>query len=594
MANERLGSLRKRMKEEGIDAYYIPSSDYHDSEYVEDFFQCMQYVSGFTGNDGTLVVTDDFCGLWTDGRYFIQAAAELPGQETELMKMGEPDVPTIEEFFVSEIPEGGVLGFDGRVVNAEEGRQFEKLLAPKGITLKTDVDLVGDIWKGRPVLEAPKCWVLPLEYAGESFGDKAARLRDAMRKAGATVHVLSSLDDIAWLTNLRKVGRESIVAPAHMIITDDSIRLFIDSSSFTPEVAEYLDSNGVEVCDYGKIYDAVSELSGEKILVEPWKVSLLLMRTIPEDNIVIEAMNPTTMMKAAKIPAEQENMRKANLRDGVALTKFIFWMKDHAGDGLMETEADKRLEEFRKEQWGYICPSFDTISAYGPNAAMPHYHADGVKTDAKILPEGLYLIDSGGEYPDGTTDVTRTIAVGPVTDEEKLHCTLVLKAMLALANSKFLYGCRGANLDYAAREPIWKYGLDYNHGTGHGVGYVSNCHERPNNFRWRIVNLETANCVLEEGMVTSDEPGIYIEGSHGVRTENLLLCKKAEKNEYGQFMEFETLTFAPIDLETIDISLLEPHEIKELNDYHAEVFEKLSPYFEGEELERLRDATRAV
>ncbi len=595
MANVRLEKLRALMEAHNMDAYYVPSSDFHDSEYVEDFFRCRAYVSGFTGSAGTLVVTKDFAGVWTDGRYFVQAKKELDGQDVELMKMGEEDVPTINAFLAEKLPEGGVLGMDGRVVNTGIGRSFEKIVARKNGSMAIRHDLVGEIWETRPELEAPAVWVLKEEFSGESTQSKVTRLRAEMEEKGAELHVISTLDDIAWLLNIRKATTDGNVLPtAHVMVTKDSLRLFINSSRCSEEVMAYFAENDIQVEDYEGIYDAVAAVKGQKILLEPDKVNYALSSSIDASNAVIEAMNPTSLMKAVKNPVEVENLRKCHIKDGVALTKFIYWLKKNVGKiELSETEAAEKLEEFRKEQEGYIGPSFDTISAFGPNAAMCHYHATK-ENESMVEANGFYLVDSGGQYYDGTTDVTRTIVVGPATDEMKKHFTWVMMGTLRLANAKFLYGCRGMNLDYQARGALWQQGLDFNHGTGHGVGFLSSVHERPNGIRWKIVPERMDSCILDEGMFQSDEPGLYIEGSHGIRTENLLICHKAEKNMYGQFMNFETLTFTPIDLDGVDISVMEPSDVRMLNAYHKECYEKLSPYMTEEENEWLKEATRAI
>ncbi len=595
MANEKLLKLRVLMAEHGMDAYYVPSSDFHDSEYVEDFFRCRAYVSGFTGSAGTLVVTKDFAGVWTDGRYFVQAKKELTGQDVELMKMGEEGVPTIKEFLADKLPEGGVLGMDGRVVNTGTGRGFEKIVEKKNGTMAIRHDLVGEIWEARPELEAPVVWVLKEEFSGESTQSKVARLRAEMEEKGADLHVISTLDDIAWLLNIRKETTDGNVLPtAHVMVTKDSLRLFINSSRCSDEVMAYFAENGIQVECYEGIYDAVAAVKDQKILLEPNKVNYALSASIDASNTVIEAMNPTSMMKAVKNPVEVENLRKCHIKDGVALTKFIYWLKKNVGKiELSETEAAEKLEEFRKAQEGYLGPSFDTISAFGPNAAMCHYHATK-ENESMVEANGFYLVDSGGQYYDGTTDVTRTIVVGPVTDEMKKHFTWVMMGTLRLANAKFLLGCRGMNLDYQARGALWQQGLDFNHGTGHGVGFLSSVHERPNGIRWKIVPERMDSCILDEGMFQSDEPGLYIEGSHGIRTENLLICHRAEKNMYGQFMNFETLTFTPIDLDGVDISVMEPSDVRMLNAYHKECYEKLSPYMTEEENDWLKDATRPI
>lgn len=595
MANERLAKLRELMMREHMDAYYIPSSDFHDSEYVEDYFRCREFVSGFTGSAGTMVVTKDFAGLWTDGRYFVQAKKQLAGQDVELMKMGEEGVPTISEFLKANLPDGGVLGMDGRVVNTGIGRDFEKIVKDKGGALAIDHDLVGEIWSERPVLEAPKVWVLGDHYAGESVTSKVQRLRDEMKKHGADLHVISTLDDIAWLLNIRKESSDGNVLPtAYVMVTMDRIRLFINDANCDGTVKAYFAANGIDMEPYENIYEAVAAVRGQKIILEPDKLNFALLSSVDSGNELMEMMNPTSMMKAVKNPVEIENLRKAHIKDGVALTKFIYWIKRNVGKmDITETEAADRLEEFRREQDGYLGSSFDTISAYGANAAMCHYHATK-EEESPILADGLYLVDSGGQYYEGTTDVTRTIAVGPVTEEMKRHFTWVLMGTLRLSAAKFLYGCRGMNLDYQARAALWQNALDFNHGTGHGVGYLSTVHERPNGIRWRIVPERQDSCVLEEGMFVSDEPGLYIEGSHGIRTENLLICRKAEKNMYGQFMNFETLTFAPIDLDAVDISVMEPSDVRLLNEYHKQVYEKLSPYMTEEENGWLKEATKAI
>ena len=595
MANERLRELRTLMKVRNVDAYYVPSSDFHDSEYVEDYFKCRAFLSGFTGSAGTMVITQAFSGMWTDGRYFVQAKKELEGQDTRLMAMGEEGVPTIEEYLMDHMPEGGVLGFDGRVVNAAQGRKFETMMAEKHATLSVGDDLAGEVWDERPILPAPEVWALDVKYAGETVAEKLSRLRAAMKEKDATVHILSSLDDVAWLFNIRKNSDDgNVLAPAFALITEDTARLFIASRKFSPELRAYFEKNHVTIEKYDAIYDAVAELKNETVLLEPEKVNFALYKKIDASNRIVEAMNPTSLMKAVKNPVEMENLRKAHLKDGVALTKFLYWMKKNAGKvALTETEAAERLEDYRKAGEGYLGPSFTTISAFGSNAAMCHYHATK-EQESPVETDGFYLVDSGGQYYEGTTDITRTIVVGPLTEEEKEHFTITAMGTLRLGNAKFLHGCIGINLDYLARQAFWERGLDFNHGTGHGVGYLLNVHERPNGFRWKMVPERMENAVLEEGMLTSDEPGIYIEGSHGIRTENLMLCRKAEKNMYGQFMRFEFVTMVPIDLDGIDTQYMTEKDVELLNNYHKEVYEKISPYLEGDEKEWLKEATRTI
>ncbi|HIX14170.1 MAG TPA: aminopeptidase P family protein [Candidatus Hungatella pullicola] len=595
MIQERINRLRQLMEQEGIDAYLVPTADFHESEYVGEYFKCRKFITGFTGSAGTAVITKEEACLWTDGRYFVQAAKELEGTGVNLQKMGQEGVPTVEEYLKKSLPENGTLGFDGRVVNYQMGRSLEEFLQDKNISVSWEEDLIGQVWEERPSLSAEKVWILKEEYAGRSAAEKIEDLREVMRKERATVHILTTLDDIVWLLNIR--GNDVACNPvvlSYALITLDKFYLFINEEVLDQQVKEYLKETGVTVCPYDKVYYEVSRLKGEKVLLESSRVNYSILRNLDSSNQIIDRMNPTAFAKSVKNPVEIENMKKAHIKDGVAMTKFIYWLKHNIGKiQITEVSAQKYLDHLRFLQPGNLGLSFPTISAYGSNAAMCHYSATE-ENDTVIMPKGLYLVDSGGQYYEGTTDVTRTIAMGPVTQEEREHFTLSVISMLRLAAVKFLYGSRGLTLDYVAREPFWSRGLNFDHGTGHGVGYLLNVHERPNGIRWRMVPERQDNCVLEEGMITSDEPGLYIEGSHGVRTENLILCKKAEKNQYGQFMEFEFLTFVPIDLDALDKSLMTDRDVELLNDYHKQVYEKISPYLEGEEAVWLKEATRAV
>lgn len=595
MIKERLEQLRALMAEHHMDAYMIPTSDFHESEYVGDYFKCREFITGFTGSAGTAVITKNEAGLWTDGRYFVQAGKELEGTGITLRKMGQPGVPTIEEYLEETLPENGCLGFDGRVINGQTGRELEALLEDKHVTIAYDKDLVGQIWKGRPDLSAEQAWILKEDYAGKSSAEKIEELRCKMKKEKATVHILTTLDDIAWLLNIRGNDVEcNPVVLSYGLVTMDRFYLFINEEVLNGNVRDYLKSLGVTVCAYDGIYQAVRQLKGERILLETGKANYAIVKSIGDSNQLINKMNPTALSKAVKNPTEIENMRKAHIKDGVAMVKFIYWLKHHVGkERITEVSAQEYLDQLRSEQEGNLGISFDTISAYGANAAMCHYKATS-ENDTVLEPKGLYLVDSGGQYYEGTTDITRTIAVGPLTDELREHFTLTVISMLRLGAVKFLYGCRGLSLDYVAREPFWSRGLNFDHGTGHGVGYLLNVHERPNGIRWRMVPERQDNCVLEEGMVTSDEPGIYIEGSHGVRTENLTVCRKAECNEFGQFMEFEFLTMVPIDLEALDPSIMTERDVKLLNDYHQTVYEKISPYLSNEEALWLEENTKAI
>lgn len=603
----RLNELRKLMKERGMDAYMIPTADFHESEYVGAHFKCREYMTGFTGSAGTVLVTMDEACLWVDGRYYVQAAVQLKDSTVTMMKMGQEGVPSLEAYLEDKMPEGGCLGFDGRVVNAAQGLALEELLEERGARISYGEDLAGMIWEERPELSAEPAWVLEERYAGKSALDKIADVRESMKKAHASVHVLTSLDDIAWLLNIR--GGDILYNPvvlSYALVTMDQLYLFVNSCVLEGKaypyledaedisVKEYLERMGVTVMPYDGVYHMVEGLKGEKVLLEKSRVNYAVYRLINGSNRVIDRMNPTASMKAVKNDVEIENEKRAHIKDGVAMTKFIYWLKKNMGRIPMdEISVSDYLGKLRMEQEGCIGLSFATISAYGAHGAMCHYSATP-ESNIPLEPRGLYLIDSGGQYYEGTTDITRTIAMGPVTDEEKEHFTLVLMSMLRLGDVKFLHGCRGLSLDYAAREPLWRRGLNYEHGTGHGVSYLSGVHERPNGIRFKMVPERQDNAVMEAGMITSDEPGVYIEGSHGIRTENLVLCVQDEKNEYGQFLRFEYLTYVPIDLEAINREIMSDRDAELLNRYHEQVYEKISPYLDEDERVWLAEVTRAV
>ena len=481
------------------------------------------------------------------------------------------------------------------------------MLRERGARISYGEDLAGMIWQERPELSAEPAWVLDERYAGKSALDKIADVREAMEKVHASVHVLTSLDDIAWLLNIR--GNDILYNPvvlSYALVTMDQLYLFVNSSVLEGKaypyledekgisVREYLERTGVTVMPYDGVYDMVEGLKNEKVLLEKCRINYAVYRLIDGSNKVIDRINPTASMKAVKNDVEIENEKRAHIKDGVAMTKFIYWLKKNTGRIPMdEISVSDYLGKLRMDQEGCIGLSFATISAYGAHGAMCHYSATP-ESSIPLEPRGLYLIDSGGQYYEGTTDITRTIAMGPVTDEEKEHFTLVLMSMLRLGDVKFLHGCRGLSLDYAAREPLWRRGLNYEHGTGHGVSYLSSVHERPNGIRFKMVPERQDNAVMEAGMITSDEPGVYIEGSHGIRTENLVLCVEDEKNEYGQFLRFEYLTYVPIDLEVIDREIMSERDVELLNRYHEQVYEKISPYLDEDERVWLAEATRAV
>lgn len=599
MVQDRLKKLREKMKAASVDCCLIPTSDDHDSEYVSSFFAVRRFFSGFTGSAGTLVVTSEEAALFTDGRYFIQARKQLAGTEIKLMETGEPGVPTIEEYLEEKLQNGQNLGFDGRVVQASGAADYEKILQKKQGKIIWDFEPAKGIWKDRPDLPHEPVFCLEECYSGESTEKKLARVRGEMEKEGADVHILTSLDDIAWLFNLR--GNDVKYCPvflSYAVIRKDQVLLFAEKQEFGKAVfdekaKEYLAANNVELRAYREFYDYVAQTDGKKALVCKGRINYRLDQLLAGRMEIVDKPNPTTLMKAVKNQTEMENLRKAHLKDGIAVTRFMYWLKTSAGKiPMTEVSVGDYLEQLRKEQEHFIEPSFESICAYGANGAIVHYSAEE-ESCAAIEPKGFLMVDSGGHYLEGSTDITRTFVMGEITDEMRDHFTLVLRAMLQLRGTRFLYGCKGLNLDIRAREVFWERGLDYKHGTGHGVGYLLNVHEGPNSFRWKQVGTQEG-AVLEEGMVTTDEPGIYIEGSHGIRTENELLCRKGEENAYGQFMYFEDLTWVPIDLDGVDISQLTDKERTQLNEYHKLVFEKLNPYFINEELEWLKTATREI
>ena len=588
---ERLAALRSLMKEKNVDAYLVPTDDFHGSEYVGDYFKCRKYITGFTGSAGTAVITSDMAGLWTDGRYFIQAAQQLEGTTVTLFKMGEPGVPTIHEFLKDKLTEGMCLGFDGRCVSSAEAEELKSLLADKNIRFSVEEDLVGEIWKERPELSCEPVMELEEKWAGKSRADKRSQIREKMAEKGADAFILTSLDDIAWLLNIR--GNDIHCCPvvlSYLVMTQDELLLFANEKAFDTTVKMSLEKDGVVLKPYNDIYQYAKTIPENKtVLLSRKNVNSRLVSSLPESVKIMDEENLTLFPKAVKNPVEVENERIAHIKDGVAVTKFIYWLKKNVGKTtITELSAADHLFALRKEQENFLDNSFDPIVSYAGHAAICHY-SPSPETDIPLEPHGLALCDTGGHYLEGSTDITRTVVLGPVTEKEKKYFTLVLKGHLNLSDAKFRYGCSGQNLDYIAREPLWRLGEDYNHGTGHGVGYLLNVHEGPNSFRWK-----SGTAVLEEGMITSNEPGYYVENEFGIRHENLLVCQKAEKTAYGQFMCFENLTMVPFDLEGIEPELLSDHEKELLNRYHAEVYTKISPYLNDEEKQWLKEATREI
>lgn len=596
MIKERIENIRSLMKEKNIYAYIVPSSDYHQSEYVGDYFKSRQYMSGFTGSAGTLVVSMDEAGLWTDGRYFIQAESELKNSGIKLFKMGEEGVPTIEEYLVDKLPKDSTLGFDGKVMSVKEGQSIASKLTFKNINIEYKYDLVNDVWKERCSLPTEKAFLLDVEYSGESFSSKLSRVREVMKEKKSTTHILASLDDIAWLFNIR--GRDvksNPVVLSYAVIGTNNVYLFIDESKLDSVIKNELTKENVQIKRYDEVYNFIKGLDEkEVVLIDPTKVNYAIYNNIPANVRKIEDRNPSILFKAIKNNIELKNIRNSHIKDGVAFTKFMYWLKNNIGKTeITEISATQKLEDFRREQNKFIEPSFSTIAAYREHAAMMHYSATE-ESNYKLEPSDLFLVDSGGQYFDGTTDITRTIALGPIPKNVRKDFTNVVRGMIRLSKAKFLHGCRGYNLDILARGPLWEEGIDYKCGTGHGIGFVLNVHEGPNGFRWKVREDIDDTCILEEGMVTTNEPGVYVENSHGIRIENEIVVRKAEKNEYGQFMDFEVITFAPIDLDAIDENLMLRDEKIYLNNYHKQVYDKISPYLNEDEKEWLKQYTREI
>lgn len=588
---EKIAKLKELMKERGIDYYIIPSADYHQSEYVGDYFKGREWISGFTGSAGTVVVTQNEVGLWTDGRYFIQAEKQLQGSGITLFKMGEEGVPTFIQYIVNNIQSGETLGFDGKVLATNTVLDFEAKFKDKKVNFNFEFDLVGEIWRDRPSLPASQVFVLEEKFTGESVEKKLTRVRNILEEENCDVNIITSLDDIAWIFNIRGNDvKNNPVNLAYAAITVDKAVLYIGEEKLNSEVEKYLYKNGVEVRDYFEIYEDMERVSNSNIIMMDLnKVNYTIFKKLNPEIKVINRSNPSTIMKACKNKVELENLRNSHVKDGVAVTKFMYWLKNSIGkEEITEMSATQKLESFRKEQELYIEPSFDTIAAYESNAAMMHYKSTP-ETDRRLEAKNLFLVDSGGQYFDGTTDITRTFVLGECSEELKKHFTLVLKGMINLSKVKFLYGVTGTNLDILARQALWNIGIDYKCGTGHGVGFLLNVHEGPQGIR-----VQYNSQVLEEGMNVTNEPGVYIAGSHGIRLENELIVQKAEKTEFGQFMKFETMTYAPLDLDGVIKELLSKEEIEYLNNYHQMVYEKVSPYLTLEEKDWLKEYTRAI
>lgn len=591
MLNKRIEKLRKYMQSSGVDAYIIPTADYHGSEMVGEYFKCREYITGFTGSAGTAVVTNEKVALWTDGRYFIQAEQQLKDTEIELMRMGEPGTPTITEWLLSELEEYDTVGFDGKTISANEAFAYEEELGIQGIYTE-DIDLMTSVWNNRPELSRAEAFCLGEDNAPDPLDTKLSRIREIMDVVGADVHILSSLDDIAWLLNIRGNDVEySKVVLSYAIVYMDHVDLYVDKKKLNYSIKSKFKDNNIIVHPYSQVYEDIRELPDCSVLIDLNAVNYALYNAIPESCEIIDDDNPSTLMKAIKNERELDNIRYTHIRDGVAVTKLMMWIKERC-DNRMLTELDvaRKFHSLRAEQQGFIGESFESICAYGEHGAIIHYAATD-ESNAVITPGTLLLTDTGGHYNTGTTDVSRTIVLGEVSDEIKKDFTAVARGNINLARAKFLYGCHGYNLDVLARQPIWDRGKDYKHGTGHGVGYILNVHEGPSGIRYRAI---TGDHHLMPGMLLSNEPGIYEEGKYGIRTENLMIVRAAEQNKSGQFLEFETVTMAPIDLDGIIPEEMQEDEREWINSYHKKVYETISPYLTSEETEWLKKYTRKI
>lgn len=584
--DNRIEALRVLLNKEGLQACIIPSTDPHLSEYVAPHWKSREWISGFTGSAGTAVVTKHAAGLWTDSRYFLQGAQQLEGTCIDLYKEMLPETPSIVDFLVSQLQPGDSVGIDGKMFSAEAVENMQAELGKKHISIQSIADPMNEIWADRPPMPSAPAFVYELKYAGKSCSDKIGSIREEMKKKGANALLLSALDEIAWVLNLR--GSDVHCNPvivSYLFIGDEEIHYFIDSHKLPAEVAEYLKELKIAVHPYENIFAFLEHLSAMNILVNPGKTNFAVYSAIPSDCRTIHDASPVTLLKAIRNEQEIAGVHEAMRKDGVAMVKFLKWLEEAVPSGKeTEISIDNRLHAFRAEQPDYMGESFDTIAGYKDHAAIIHYSATP-ESAATLQPEGFLLLDSGAQYLDGTTDITRTIALGELTDEEKTDYTLVLKGHIALAMAHFPAGTRGAQLDVLARMPIWQRGMNYLYGTGHGVGHFLSVHEGPQSIR-----MNENPVILHPGMIVSNEPGVYKPGSHGIRTENLHLIVSAGEGMFGSYLKLETITLCPICTKGIIKEMLTKEEIEWLNDYHRNVYEKLSPSLNSEEKEWLRKA----
>jgi Xaa-Pro aminopeptidase len=587
LIDDRIEKLRYFMRENNINGYIITLSDFHNSEYPCDFFKGVEYLSGFTGSNGTIFVDSKNCYLWTDGRYFTQCENEIKGTQIKMMKMAVEGEDTLYQIIEKKLNSGDCLAFDGRTVSFNEYKKFEEIAKKKNFRIKTGIDLLDKVWEDRPSLPKEKVYLLDEKFSGESLESKLKRLREKMKEKNATVHILSTLEDIGWLLNLR--GNDIEYNPfvlAYAIISMERVLLFTDISKFSTEIKNYFNENNIELFDYFDFYNYLENiLLKNKILLDYDNVNCFIVKSINKNIEIINGENPTVSLKAIKNETEIKNTINAHIKDGIAVTKLMYWLKNQKDySKIKEMDIVEKVEEFRQEQDGYLGNNFSTISAFGKNSPMMHY-LPSLDSNATLEEGNFLLLDSGGHYFEGSTDITRTFAIGNVSSKMKKHYTYVLKSLIDLSKLKFPKGTTCGNLDTVARSVIWNLGLDYRCATGHGVGYLGSVHEGPNILRGK------SGVILEPNMITTVEPGIYLDGEYGIRLENEILSEKTFKNEYGQYLEFRTITFAPFDRDAIEVEYLDKFEIEWLNKYNEVIFETLKTFLDEKELNWLKKVT---
>ncbi|NQD71253.1 aminopeptidase P family protein [Sphingobacterium shayense] len=587
---ERLQAIRKQMQVVGVDAYIIPSSDPHISEYLPERYRCIEWSSGFTGSAGTLAITQDFAGLWTDSRYFVQAVDQLAGTGFELVKLKAQGAAEYAEWLAESLPQGSTVAFDGKLASVAVAQAIQQTLQPVGILVNGHVDILESVWNTRPQLPTAKAFLLDEQTTGESVQSKIGRIREQLTAKRSDAHMISSLDDLAWTLNIR--GRDVKCNPVVLgffLIESERNTLFVDRTKFSDQDLNALTTHGITLRDYEEAFEAIRSLDVERIWIDPKRTCFAMFDSIGDSVEVLQEINPSTRLKAVKNEKEIAHTKNAMIKDGLALTKFFKWIEESVKDGnLTEISIAEKLQDLRAQGAGFVDISFDTIAGYLEHGALPHYKAT-LQSNARLAAQGLLLVDSGGQYNDGTTDITRVVSLGNITPEEKTDYTLVLKGLIEGTIAVFPTGTRGYQLDAIARRPMWETERNYGHGTGHGVGFFLNVHEGP-----QVFNSSNVDVPVEPGMITSIEPGLYREGEYGIRIENLVLSKVLGKNQFGEFLNFETLTICYIATDLIDKSLLEPKHISWLNNYNAWVFEKLGSSLDQTDRDWLAQKTEAI